>query len=354
MLDKYKHKELHKIADCNYISTNALNNIKPTDVGMEEFNAVYFYVKDLKLRRLVRTKSNGISLDRRNFFGSGYDVIQTRIMVELLVVYQRKFYKIHFCQPTGEPGGPPISGTRAFQVFREELEKDGVDIDAFMIDNGFEVKETIESPMICMERDNLKHETIKNAHHIDFHSSHPAGMAKYYPALRPTIERIYQMKEEAPKGSEERELYKAILNQTWGYLQAHHIGAKWAHISRDAIMDTNDRLLALASELRAAGRKIIAFNTDGIWYYGEQYHGEGEGPDLGQWGHDHTNCVIRFKTAGAYEYIEDGVYHPVIRGWTTLDQIKDRETEWVWGDIYKAAEYKYKFTEEEGVEKVNL
>jgi hypothetical protein len=106
--------------------------------------------------------------------------------------------------------------------------------------------------------------------------------------------------------------------------------------------------------LRQAGRQILAYNTDGIWYAGEEYHGEGEGPELGQWGHDHRNCKIRFKSAGAYEFIEDGKYYPVIRGLTLLDKVKDRDTEWQWGDIFNAPEYGYYFDEDKGVVKTLL
>ena len=64
----------------------------------------------------------------------------------------------------------------------------------------------------------------------------------------------------------------------------------------------------LAKQLKDSGRMVLAYNTDGIWYCGEIYHGEGEGNGLGQWSNDHTNCTIRFKSAGSYEYIENGKY----------------------------------------------
>ena len=352
VLSGYMYKPLKKKRDANYISMKALNFIIPNDEGMEEFNRVYNYVLNSGMRELVRTKSNGISIDRKNFFGRGYSVRTTRSMFELLIIKDGRYYKIHFKQPTGKDYECPISGTRAFDIFVEELAADGIDINELAIDNGMDVKKEIESPMIALYSDKLKHRTIENAHHIDFHSSHPAGMAKYYPQLRPTIERIYWEKETAPKDSEKRKINKAILNETWGYLQAAHIGAKWAHISRDAIHDTNERLLELAGRLIRAGRQILAFNTDGIWYSGDIYHGEGEGTGLGEWGHDHVNCVIRFRSKGCYEFIEDGVYHPVVRGWTALDQIKNRESEWVWGDIYNGPVYRYKFIKEKGVVKI--
>ena len=92
--------------------------------------------------------------------------------------------------------------------------------------------------------------------------------------------------------------------------------------------------------MRNSGRIVISYNTDGVWYDGEIYHGEGEGPNLGQWSNDHVNCMFRAKSAGAYEFIEDGKYYPVVRGQTTLDAIKPRSS-WEWGDIYKSTSLQY-------------
>ena len=91
---------------------------------------------------------------------------------------------------------------------------------------------------------------------------------------------------------------------------------------------------------------ISVLNTDGIWYNGPLYHGDGEGSGLGQWENDHKNCQFRMASAGAYEFIEEGTYHPVIRGIPN-----DTKTEWEWGDIYKekAIPSIFSFTEEEGV-----
>ena len=50
--------------------------------------------------------------------------------------------------------------------------------------------------------------------------------------------------------------------------------------------------------------------------------------------------------AGSYEFIEDGIYYPVIRGIPN-----ETKTDWKWGDIYtnKAVPDMFTFTEEEGV-----
>lgn len=349
--------------EINYIAKQAKNYLTPNDLSMDQFNSISDFICELidehGWPRLSRTKSGGISIDSKKFFGCGWDIVGSRSCVDLILVKGVHYWHFMFKNPAGKDKEIPISGSIAFWELEKEAKKDGVDLEDLAIspEEGEEVKKEIESPKISLYREELKHRVIKNAHHVDFHSSHPAGMAKYYPELRPAIERIYDRKETGKQklrewdmgliSKEEMEhwawqstLCKAILNESWGIFQSQYKHYKWAHISRDAIHDTNERLMKLADELIAADREIIAFNTDGIWYSGEIYHGEGEGPGLGQWGHDHTNCTIRFKSAGCYEYLENGKYKPVVRGYTALDQLKPRE-EWEWGDIYKSNPFLY-------------
>jgi hypothetical protein len=113
--------------------------------------------------------------------------------------------------------------------------------------------------------------------------------------------------------------------------------------------------MELSEKLEKSGRKILGYNTDGIWYQGEIYHAFGEGSALGEWENDHCNCLFRSKSDGAYEFIEDGKYHPVVRGATRLDSIMDREN-WKWGDIYTASEFTilYKWDDEVGYVKEEI
>lgn len=321
----------------------------PSPETVKEFNRIFFPLRDSDWPMLSRTDENYISRNRKSFRQKGWDIQVDTLYFELIVIYLGKMWIIHFEEPRGrEKEEGNISGSTAFRYFVRELEKFGVNISKMAITNGMEVKKDIEHPLIDLYRDNIAGRTFYNAHHIDFHSSHPAGMAKYYSELRPAIENIYKTKEASAKDSFEYNKCKAILNRTWGYLQSKWVGAKWAHIARDAIHDTNERLVELSNRLIASGRQVLAYNTDGIWYQGEIYHGEGEGPGLGQWGHDHVNCRIRFKSKGAYEFEENGNYKAVVRGYSTLDRIKPREN-WVWGDIYRTEIYEYKFSMEKGV-----
>ena len=140
---------------------------------------------------------------------------------------------------------------------------------------------------------------------------------------------------------------KNILNFSIGFMQSlGGCSARWAHLSRDAIKDNNDRVRELARRLDKSGRLVISFNTDGIWYRGPVFHGKGEGDNMGDWHNDRINCQFRMKSDGAYEFIEDGIYYPVVRGISN-----DVKGDWQWGDIYtdKAQAQLFTFTEEEGI-----
>ena len=130
-------------------------------------------------------------------------------------------------------------------------------------------------------------------------------------------------------------------------LNVKAVNARWAHLSRDAIKDNNDRIDKLSEAIVLAGGRVIGNNTDGIWYIGDVYHGKGEGPTLGQWENDHVNCMLRAKSHGAYEFVENGKYSAVVRGLTSYDNEVPREN-WKWGDIYKSGVIVLDWDEETG------
>lgn len=119
-------------------------------------------------------------------------------------------------------------------------------------------------------------------------------------------------------------------------------------MAKDAIADNNKRLFDLSQKISDSGRQVMLWNTDGVWYQGDIYHGEGEGKKLGDWENDHVNCSLRIKSKGAYEYIEDGKYYPVLRGYTKLDKVKPRN-EWKWGDIFHTDAVVIEFYWREGI-----
>lgn len=344
----YELLELLDSLNITRVETTKPNKLKTpitkftlNEKGVEQFNKVYKFLIKNNVKEMIMTNSHGIS--HKNV-GVCYHLSRTASCIEIILnadgycrIQLRGGKELEISQHK------EIYGRQAFTKFKEILKLNGIELDDYKIDNGIEVKEEIEKPYICLE-DAIPGFIFKRAHHIDFHNSYPAGLCNTHPEFRPIIEHLYNKRKE-------NNIYKAILNYSLGFMQSiGGCGARWAHLTRDAIKDNNDRIRDMAARLRAAGNHILSFNTDGIWYIGNIYHGEGEGSELGQWENDHMNCQWRCKSAGAYEFIEDNKYTPVVRGYTNLDKKKDR-SEWSWGDIFneEASPITFRFDKSEGV-----
>lgn len=167
---------------------------------------------------------------------------------------------------------------------------------------------------------------IDNVYHIDIHSAFPAGLCATHPEFKPIYLKHYRQRKED-------EIHKAILNYSIGAMQSLKIrGNRYPELSRDAINWTNNYLNQLTKEIEGTGvLTVIGYNTDGIFVRGiHKFHNDLEGDEMGQWRIDHVYDKIRFKSAGAYEYIENGEYHAVVRGIP-----KKKSETFVWGDIFK-------------------
>lgn len=305
-----------------------------SDEGMRRFNEVFSVAKRIE-RRIIRTPSGGISYHTK---GEASDWRRLSHCVEVTILSGYGFWRFQFRSKTADKGR--IAGRSAFGKLRKMLEEDGVDLESMRIDNGSEVKANIQKPLIGLAIPSIEGITFRHVNHIDFHSSYPAGLANTHPEFRKTMERAYAKRKED-------EIYKAILVYSIGFMQSVACcNARWAHLSKDAIADNNKRVRDIAKRLRDSGRTPLLFNTDGVWYYGEAYHGEGEGSGMGQWHNDHLDCQFRVASAGSYEFIEDGIYHPVVRG--VPEQIK---RDWKWGAIFSdaARPIRYGFDEDFGI-----
>lgn len=314
-------------------------NLTFNEEGIKTFNEVYRFLLSTTLKPMKRGAKGTICTSFKN--NNTWDCIESKAAIEITVYYMKKLYVWRIGRPVLEDH---ISGWKAFRLFYNKCKEYNIDLDTYRISNGKEVKEEIESPLIFFKNYD---KIYKNANHIDFHNSYPAGLANTHPEFKPIVEYFYEKRREDP-------VNKMVLNATIGYMQSIQCcDAAWAQLSRDAINDNNDRIRELAMRIALSGRYILGYNTDGIWYKGNPYHGEGEGTNLGQWENDHINCTLRAKSNGAYEYIENGKYTPVLRGFTNYDIIKPRE-QWQWGDIYRTdcALLTYTFIKGEGV-KVN-
>lgn len=327
-------------------------NAKPlqlpwNDNGVKRFNEIYTYIYanlNNNWRKIERTKSGGIKNGMHTNIRA-WDCRFTSSNVTITICYSTRLYVVNIGRKFTKEES--IYPDQAFRLFKEKCAANGIDLDSMRIENGQEVKATIEKPYIVMYNHMCESDApLENCHHIDYHSSYPAGLCNTHPEFRKVIEPIYENRKKHPSN-------KAILNYTIGWMQSYEPEkrrfANWAHLSRDAIADNNRRIEAMTNKLIAHGNKILGYNTDGIWYQGEMYHDADEGPKLGQWHHDYTNCLFRSKSNGSYEFIENGMYYPVVRGSTKLDKIKDR-TMWQWGDIYNAGDIKkYSFLEGIGI-----
>lgn len=301
------------------------------DKDVEIFNRIYKTLNKSYLRELERTQAGTIKKNSRVNRMGAWDVIVSN--VGATITARIEGWTFSYVIGHQSKSGVNMTGSKAFAKFVKKCEEQGIDLDSYKIDNGAEVKKTIEPPKIYMKYYMDKtNPGLKNCHHIDFHNSYPAGLCNTHPEFTSVIEPLYLERKIKPEN-------KLILNSTIGYMQSLNCcGAKWAHLSKDAIEDNNRRIDELSARLEASGRTILGYNTDGIWYQGDIYHGEGEGPCLGCWENDHVNCWFRSKSNGCYEFMEDGEYHPVVRGLTKLDMVKDRK-DWMWGDIYTASEF---------------
>ena len=322
-------------------------NIGNNEEAAHLFNQLYKEARDTKWNTIMRTNSGGISKKKEYYRPPMWDVRMTAkgACIELTVVAQ-KMLRIQFRQKadiaTSEE--QPIYGHQAYGKFVMECWANGINLNNYALtkEQGLDAKKEIEPYMIqaIAARPNVEYD---ECHHLDFHNSFPAGLVNTHPEFKPIVNKFYLGRKTNPE-------YKAVLNYTIGYFQSEKINYRYASLSRDAINDNNARVRELAQRLRNSGRIILLYNTDGIWYKGKEYHGAGEGKELGQWENDHTNCKFRMKSPGAYEYIENEQYHPVVRGYTNLDKIKPRD-QWQWGDIFLevATPIQFFWKENEGI-----
>ena len=326
--------------ECNKLKMKTLV-LKPSPEGQAIFNSVIEMLEGFGYgQNVVLTKSGGF----RKINHCGYAIRNKRSYKELIASTCAGNFRVLFDAKHDviEEGG--MSGREAFQMMTREFKKDGIDISDYATDDGAYLKQTIEKPIIQITSSVKTGETYDHVHHLDIHSAYPSGLAANHPELRPTIERIYEQRKTGDNGKR----LKLALDASIGYFQSEYCKVNkmpyaLATLSREAIRWCNRTIVRLTSELRRQGYTPLGYNTDGIWYAriqegktipSEPMHCSLEGDCLGTYANDHADCRIRWKSKGSYEYVENGVYKPVVRGATRLDQIKDR-SHWQWGDIFQ-------------------
>ena len=310
-------------------------------------NDIYHFLLEQKhFQPIKRTHSGGVSIAvPRRFVFDQYDVRMLGSVVEITIVTLEKSCRIQWRINNMKTETGKTKLVTAGSYYRNKwipaCRKHGINMYFYVNseEEGLQAKSEIHKPDIKIYNIGVKYRPMNNIHHIDYHKFYASGLVNTHPEFRPVVEDLLQ-EEDAKTG----------LASIIGYFQSKIRGYAYAKLSRDAINDAYTRYDKLKEDLIKSGRKIILTNTDGIWYQGEIYHGEGEGPNLTEWENDHTNCILWCKTPGCYQYIEDGVCHTVVRGHTTRDRIIPRE-QWEFGDIFdKSCEAKYwTFKEGEGI-----
>lgn len=339
---------IKKLKSCSVADLAKVNYMQlPVNlVYIEEYNELVRWCSSNPLlkRGISRTPSGGISISPRSPINcwestprrTKRDNCTGCELIILILDYDMKtkslFHfgaRIQIGKYKGDEAEKHMCGRRAYLKFRELLLKRNIKIEDQFLKNykeGLEYKSKIEKPMISLAFGTKENETYLHAYHYDINSSYASGMKEAVPQWSELIDYLYINRHFKREN-------KDILNMTIGFFQSEYIDYKLSHISQYCIKRNNDKLSNKAVELIRKGCHILAFNTDGLWFTKPNELELQESKELGEFKLDHKDCKIRFKSAGVYEFEENGKYTPVVRGTTALDRIKLRE-EWVWGDIY--------------------
>lgn len=312
--------------------------IKANDEGMKIVNRLIEILDPAKRNRLSRTPSGGISQVIPKL-GFSVDVKKNGIEI-LFMDYVGKDtigFRLSFDSSTSAVNETGITGRGSYFKMKAEFAKDGINLDDYAVTNGEEIKKEIKKPRIELSMFTEPDKTYQHVNHIDLHSAYPSGVIKAYPELTKTISRIYANR----KISEDDRQLKIQLDASIGYFQSeycviNHKKYALANLAKAGVNWCHDTVTEIAKQLSKQNKRVLAFNTDGIWYVDKQndFKSKYIGDGLGKAAIDHVDCTIRFKSAGAYEYIENGVYTPVKRG-------TPKEMMTQWGDIYKYSVKKY-------------
>lgn len=296
--------------------------LEPTKDNTELMDKILICLQERKVPKYTETPSGGISIKFKNRCGESWHWDPKWRELTLLLIEGN--YRIQLVQQEMRERPGRVSWAK----FVKDCNKlAGINISDYALDEdtGIQVKKEVPKPIIKVCNPVFINKTFDNCHHIDFNSSYPSALVKHYPEFMPVIKNWYDHRKT------DKDAKQDLVNIT-GCMYGYTTQYKYSHLAKTMIQDNNDRIYEMCTRLSKAGRMPIAINTDGIWYAGDIYHDDNEGKDLGQWKNDHTNCKLRYKSGGVYEYIENGKYTAVVR---RLEQDKIDPSEKQWGMIYK-------------------
>lgn len=320
------------------IPVTYLNNV-------DEFNSVIDQFNELGYKYGIKFTKN-YNICSRGHVPYSYEVIEYKGSMagwQIWAVTDKGSCILQF-NPTMDENGDVVGknikkgGTYALNRFTAELKKQcNIDLVSYALSGEDAVAEKSKIPkaLIGPTQDYYVARTLEHCYHLDINSAYPAGLKESFPEFGPVIDWLYEKKKNSIT-KEEKSESKLILNSLIGKMQSDTIHYMYAHMSRAAIEYCRNKLIKMRDYLRKQGCSVVMFNTDGLWFIppmNKLPHIPDLGEGLGQWKLDHMDCTLCMKNAN-YEFIENGVYTPVVRGKTKLDKIKPR-SQWQWGDIFK-------------------
>lgn len=364
ILDQYKHSTYDYLHTMNKLSFPIT---RFTWEEYQQFNEVYLWAKENCIEGRL-TKSGGIAGGPYNRGHNFYGIIYKEYKSIELILCHGKYGCFRFIVSNKRnKANTEMTGSKALRTVYKLAKDFGVS-DVFVNhraltkEQGLEIKKEIESPRIEVLSESFKGREFDHAYHIDLNSSYFSRIceAVKWARLKPLGKYLYDHRKENDG------LYKAVMTNAIGCMQSEFCedvtGEKWrapyqlAEFAKQAVNGTNRLIKALVDHLNKCGFEPLLINTDGIWYvdrspqnrkYVNPYFPESM--EFGRWKHDHKDVKLYIKSAGAYQYIEDGQVKTVLRGTCKLDFIKpDRDT-WGWKEIRDQVPYIYRFNKERGV-----
>ena len=346
---KYKHTGYHSNVNKKMLPINTLHL---DDGGVEEFNRILDYCKH-NYAEAPATRSRGMSNGVKWRFLHRYTVFPSNQSWELVIVCYEGCYR--FVLKNRVSANNTVKGTKACREIYEQADKYGIDFSKYA-QGTKATKDEIVSPHINVMLPGIEGRVIEHCHHLDLNSAYASMIVKAYPELKEMYDDLYEHRKDNDG------YYKHVLTNSIGAWQSEFCvdyetrrkskPYAFANLSKIAINETRAYIERLMPKMLKQGCIPLLTNTDGIWYTGPLYHDEDEGEGLGQWKNEHINSKLLIKSKGAYQYLENGVCHSVVRGLTNLDLLEERE-DWGFGDIMKpdVSVQKYRLTDK-GVEKV--
>lgn len=345
-LTHFKHIPLSKS-----VNKNRINIVELTYDHIDLFNEIYIFCKKNYLR-VYPTPSQAMPNGKYKH-KLRWMVVHRNQSHEIVLISEFGCYRF-IIQPKKLKGNT-IPGRKAVLELYKMFDKHNIDFGKFRCSNGLKIKEEIDSPLIKCPHTIAMGKKFNHVYHLDLNSSYASRIIEAYPELKPAYQELYKNRKE------NNDKFKHVLTNSIGCFQSMYC-PDWderrkvkpymfANLAKIAINGTKKLILEMLDKLRNKGMTPLLINTDGIWYISKKgpYHDENEGEELGQWKTDHSDCKFLMTSVGCYQYVENGKCKTVLRGLTSLDQIKERDS-WEFGDILKITDtIYYDFDDEKGV-----